>query len=293
MSLRKVLDSGAKCHPPSWIADNLCYETIMGSDSYGASSGESDKDVYGVCFPLKHLAFPHLGGEILGFGRQLKRFENWQEHHIEALGEVWDFQIYSIIQYFQLAMDNNPNIIDSLFTPRRCVLSTTPVGELIRQRRKDFLHKGSWHKLKGYAYSQLHKIKTKNPNGKRAELVEKFGYDCKFGYHVVRLLLEAEMILAEGDLDLERHREQLKAIRRGEWPLEQLIQWAADKEKDLENLYHTSALRYSPDEPLIKELLINCLEHHYGNLDRAIHVESRADNILKQISALIPSEYKS
>lgn len=292
MSLRKVLASGAKSHPPSWLADNLCYETIMGSDSYGVSSGDSDKDVYGVCFPPLHLTFPHLGGEIIGFGRQLKRFENWQEHHVMALGEEWDFQVYSIVQYFNLAMENNPNILDSLFTPRRCVLSSTQVGELIREHRRDFLHKGSWHKLKGYAYSQLNKIKTKTAVGKRADLIDKYGYDVKFAYHVVRLLLEAEMILAEHDLDLERHREQLKAIRRGEWKIEQLNNWAQDKEKDLEKLYSTSTLRHTPDEPLIKSLLINCLEQHYGNLDKAVVVEGKAEQILRQIHNLIPPDYR-
>lgn len=292
MSLRKVLDSGANIHPPSWLPDNLCYETIMGSDAYGVSSGASDKDVYGVVFPPINFVFPHLAGEIFGFGRQLKRFDNWQEHHIKTPdGEEWDFQIYSIVNYFQLAMENNPNILDSLFTPRRCILSSTSVGELIRERRRDFLHKGSWHKLKGYAYSQLNKIRTKTAVGKRAELVEQFGYDVKFAYHVVRLLLEAEMILVEHDLDLERHREQLKSIRRGEWTEEQLREWAQTKEKHLEEVYNKSDLRHSPDEPLIKALLIQCLEHHYGNLEKAVVVAGEPERLLRQIVALIPPKY--
>ncbi len=258
----------------------------MGSDADGVSSGDSDSDVYGICFPPLHLIFPHLGGEIPGFGYQLKRFENWQQHHIQAFGKSWDFQIYSIVNFFQLAMDNNPNMLDSMFTPRRCVLSSTQVGELIRERRRDFLCKKSWHKLKGYAYAQLNKIATKEPTGKRAELVEKYGYDVKFAYHVVRLLLEAEMILVEHDLDLERHREQLKSIRRGEWTEEQLRQWAQDKEKQLEIVYNTSTLRDKPDEPLVKELLLNCLEQHYGDLSKAVVIEGKPDRILRQIAQL-------
>jgi predicted nucleotidyltransferase len=300
MSLRKVIELGGKSQktgtpisPPSWLPDNLCYETIMGSDAYGVSSGASDKDVYGVVFAPLHMTFPHLGGEIPGFGRQLKRFENWQEHHIETPDkEVWDFQVYSIVNYFQLAMDNNPNIIDSMFTPRRCVLSSTTIGELIRERRKDFLHKGSWHKLKGYSYSQLAKIKTKTAHGKRAELVETYGFDVKFAYHVVRLLLQAEMIMVEHDLDLERHREQLKAIRRGEWTEEQLREWAQTKEKQLEEVYTKSTLRHGPDEPLIKALLLQCLEHHYGSLDKAVAVQGEAEEILRKIASIIPPKYQ-
>jgi predicted nucleotidyltransferase len=284
MSLRKVIAAGGKIHPPSWLPDNLCYETMMGSVAYGVSSETSDMDVYGIAMPPKEVVFPHLAGEIFGFGTQIKRFETWQEHHVDALDKQWDFQILGIVKFFQLAMENNPNIIDSIFTPRRCVLSSTAIGEYIREHRTDFLHKGSWHKFKGYAYSQLNKIKTKSPTGKRAELVAQYGYDCKFAYHVVRLLLEVEQILVARDIDLERDREQLKAIRRGEWTLEQLETWAQDKEKQLEVLYHSSAVPYAPDEPLIRSHLVHCLEMHYGSLPVAEPDE--AVNLLRKIAAL-------
>jgi predicted nucleotidyltransferase len=287
VSLRKVIAAGGKISPPSWLADNLVYETMMGSDAYGVSSGASDSDVYGIVFPPKNLIFPHLAGEIQGFGNQIKRFEQWQEHHVMALDKEWDFQVFSIVKYFQLAMENNPNILDSLFTPRRCLLSTTAVGERIREQRKLFLHKGSWHKLKGYAYSQLAKIATKTAHGKRIELIEKYGYDVKFAYHVVRLLLEAEMILVEHDLDLERHREVLKAIRRGEWTEPELRTWAATKEKDLEAAYASSTLRAVPDEAALKTLLLECLEAHYGDLSTAVVVEGEAERVLRQVAKLV------
>ena len=63
-----------------------------------------------------------------------------------AHGKSWDFSIFGIVRFFQLAMENNPNVIDSLFTPRRCVLSSTAIGEYIREHRVDFLHKGAWHR---------------------------------------------------------------------------------------------------------------------------------------------------
>jgi predicted nucleotidyltransferase len=286
MSLRKVLAAGGRVHPPSWLPDNLCYETMMGSVAYGVSSDTSDVDVYGICMPPKDMVFPHLAGEILGFGAQVKRFESWQEHHVAALEKEWDFQILGIVKFFQLAMENNPNVIDSLFTPRRCVLSSTAIGEYIREHRTDFLHKGAWHKFKGYAYSQLNKIRTKAPSGKRAELVEQHGYDVKFAYHVVRLLLEVEQILVARDIALERDREQLKAIRRGEWTLAQLDEWAQTKEKALEALYHSSTIPYEPDEPLIKRHLLHCLEAHYGDLSRAVAQPDEAVDLLRQIAQL-------
>jgi uncharacterized protein len=286
MSLRKVMAAGAKVHPPGWLPGNLCYETVMGSVSYGVSSDASDIDVYGICLPPKEQVFPHLAGEIFGFGKQIQRFEQWQEHHVGALDKVWDFQIFGIVKFFQLAMENNPNVIDALFTPRRCVLSSTAVGEYIREHRRDFLHKGAWHKFKGYAYSQLNKIRTKSPSGKRAELVEAHGYDVKFAYHVVRLLLEVEQILVSRDIDLERDREQLKAIRRGEWTLAQLEVWAQDKEKQLEAVYHSSTVPYAPDEPLIRAHLMHCLESHYGDLSSVVAKPDEATRLLREIARL-------
>ena len=68
-------------------------------------------------------------------------------------GRSHDLTIYSIVKFFQLAMENNPNIVDSLFTPATCVLHCTAVGTLVRERRRLFLHKGCWPKFKGYAYA--------------------------------------------------------------------------------------------------------------------------------------------
>jgi predicted nucleotidyltransferase len=267
--------------------DNVQYETMMGSVAYGVSEDKSDVDVYGFCIPPKTTVFPHLAGEIDGFGRNKKRFEQFQAHHIEQHPKQYDVTVYSIVKYFSLLMENNPNMIDSIFTPRFCILHSTAVGEFVRESRKLFLHKGAWFKFKGYAYSQLHKMAGHERTGKRKELYEKHGLDLKFAYHVVRLLYEVEMILEEGDIDLQRHREHLKSIRRGDVSEEEIRRWAAEKEAHLEKAYETSTLRYSPDEPKIKKLLLDCLEHHYGSLSDAVVVPDAEKKALQEILAVV------
>lgn len=288
-SIVQRLSKHGLINPPHWLADNVCYETQMGSVAYGCNIDESDVDVYGFCLPKKNMVFPHLGGEILGFGTQIQRFEQYQQHHIsdKEAGKNYDLTIYSIVKYFQLCLDNNPNIIDSLFTPDFCVLHITEVGRMVRDSRNIFLHKGCWHRFRGYAYAQMHKIDIKDPNGKRKELIETYGFDTKFGYHIVRLILEVEQILAEGTLDLQRGREVYKAIRRGEWSLEELKKWFSDKETALEVLYHSSTLQYKPDEDAVKQLLLDCLEHYYGDLSKAVVIEGKADKILAQVKELV------
>jgi hypothetical protein len=288
LALRKLVS------PPKWLPGCIAYETIMGSMAYGVSSDSSDMDVYGFCVPPKDDVFPHLRGEIPGFGRQLQRFEQFQQHHVEdkdalaGKGREYDLTIFSLVKFFQLAMENNPNIVDSLFTPRECVLFCNPIGERVRERRQIFLHKGAWHKFKGYAYSQVHKMEIKTPQegSKRAQTIEEFGFDLKFGYHVVRLLDEIEQILTLGDLDLQRDRERLKAIRRGEWSLEQVKEFFVTKEKELESAYTSSKLPHSPDEAAIKALLLECLEIQYGSLESAITLPGQERVLLAQIKAL-------
>ena len=291
MSTLQRLTVRGLARPPRWLPNAIQYETIMGSLAYGVSSETSDLDVYGWAIPPKDDVFPHLRGEVPGFGPPRPQFQQFQEHHVrdaDALGgrgRIYDLTIYGIVKFFNLAMQNNPNIIDSLFTPVNCVLHSTRVGDMVRENRKLFLHRGAWSKFKNYAYAQLHKLATKTPQGKRAELVAEHGFDTKFAYHVVRLILEVQQILMEGDIDLQRDNEQLKAIRRGDWTAEYLREWFNAKQSELERVHAESHLPAAPDEARIRSLLLNCLEEHYGRLEGCVVDPDRAVAALRGIQA--------
>ncbi len=285
-----------------WIAHNIAYETLMGSVAYGVNSDTSDNDIYSFCIPPKEELFPHLRGEILGFGDAKdgsNRFRNFQQHHIQDVGaeKEYDINVYNIVDFFQLVMMNNPNMIDSLFTPQWCVLHSTRVGQMVREQRKIFLHLGSWHTFKGYAYAQLKKCGSQKRTGKRKAVVDEMGFDPKFAYHIVRNLNEIEQILTEGDLDLQRNREQLKAIRRGEWDLAQIEDYFERKEKELETLYNENKanLPWGPKhdglQEKVKTLLFQCLEEHYGSLSQCIVNPDAAVLALKEVEGVV-SRYR-
>ncbi len=288
-----LIKMGLLKSPPKFLDTAVQYEVVMGSIAYGVAGDHSDMDVYGFAIPPRDWVFPHLRGEIPGFDDTEPMFEQIQQHHMidksamGGKGREYDLTIYSVIKYFRLLMDNNPNIIDSLFVPRNCVLYSTAVGERVREKRHIFLHKGSWARFKGYAYAQIHKMRTKVPEGGRQKIIEQFGYDVKFAYHVVRLLNEIEQILVEQDLDLARNKEQLKAIRRGDWTQQQVEDYFADKEKQLEQLYLDSQLPLAADKQAIKALLLECLEQHYGSLDACIVTEDKAVAALREIESIV------
>lgn len=265
--LLKTLTKEGLMSPPSWMNDNIGYLTVMGSVSYGVSTDSSDQDIVGWAMPPKEDLFPNLKGYIAGFGPRPEPFNVWQKHHVMHNGTEYDFSIYSVASFLSLVCQNNPNMVDSMFTPERCVKHITEAGQLIRDNRRYFLSRQCYPKFRGYAYQQLKKIEARQPsNPERKEWVDKYGYDVKFGYHLVRLMLECEQILSEHDLVLDQNAQILLSVRRGEWSLERLQTWFQAKEAALETLHAKSTLRDQVDMTWAQNLLLNVVESHYGSV---------------------------
>jgi uncharacterized protein len=262
--IKEILNTGKYDHP-SYVKETH-YEVLTGSQAYGTNTEDSDFDIYSFCVPPKHVVFPYTAGIIPYFGSQGEKFEQFQLHHVIYNTKEYDMQVYNIVKFFQLCMENNPNMVDTLFVPPNCILHKTKIGDMVRDSRKLFIHKGCWHKFKGYAFSQLKKVMNKKPEGSRLAIVEKYGFDVKFAAHIPRLMDECEQLLLKGEMDLQRSREFQKAIKTGYVTLEQIVDWYYAKLHDMEKLYESSKLPYSPDEAKIKNLLLNCLEEHYGTL---------------------------
>jgi len=272
-----------------YILENVQYETIMGSQAYGVSNDDSDLDIYAFTIPPKRIVFPHTAGYIYNFGKKgPETFKQYQKHHINAYDKEIDLNIFSIVTYFTLLMDNNPNMLDSLFTRQQSVTHSTKIGDMVKDSRHMFLHKGAWHRYRGYAYAQMKKLRHKESKGMRKELVEKYGYDVKFGYHIIRLINQVEDILVHGDFDPMAHREMLKSVRRGDWSIEEIEDFFKRKEKTLDELYAKSTLQHTADEAKIKQLLLDCLEEFYGTVSaddvRSVDKFEQALQEIKQIT---------
>lgn len=281
--------------PPKWMEDGaVILEIINGSYAYGCSTDTSDLDIYGVCVPPKGIVFPHTQGYIQGYDKNIPTFEQYQEHGIKdqsahgGKGQEYDLNIFNILKFCRLAADNNPNIIDVLYAGQHCVLHCTQAGTMLRNARSAFIHKGLKQKYIGYAHSQLHKmgLKTPEPGSKRDASVQQYGYDVKYATHLVRLIGYAEQLLTTGDLNMALEADRLKAIRNGEWTEQQIKDFFTAKETSLEQLYVTSQLPRKPDEAKIKQLILDILEHHYGNISDAFHDPGEERRILTEIKSL-------
>jgi predicted nucleotidyltransferase len=273
-------------NPPEWLPNNIHYLADAGSHSYGTHNGDSDRDLFGFCTPPKRMIFPHLYGVIKNFSDQGEDFQRWHEQK-ECDGTEYDFSVLNIVHFFNLLLKNNPDQVDVLFVNRENIRHITAMGQMVRDARHMFLSKQVYAKYRGYAYSQFNKAEKEKPTGERKLLRDKFGFDPKFLCHCVRLAYECEQILLEGDLDLQRNKDHVKAVKNGLVHLDEVRKWFADKEKSLEKAYRESKLPEYPPEPEIKNLLINCLEHHYGSLKDAIIIEGREIEAIRKVKEIL------
>jgi len=102
-------------------------------------------------------------------------------------------------------------------------------------------------------------------NPARREIEKKFGYDCKHASHLVRLYKMAKEILTERKVHVYRpDREELMAIRNGEWKFEQLLEFSEKFDAELNDIYEKSDLRRQPDHKGIANLYKKICSEHYG-----------------------------
>ncbi len=108
-----------------------------------------------------------------------------------------------------------------------------------------------------------------NRNEARHELEVNFGYDTKHAMHLVRLMRMAEEILTDGKVLVKRpDAQELLDIRGGKWTLEELLQWADDKDHYIrEVLYKKTALPRQTDRELASRVLMTTQDICWSQID--------------------------
>lgn len=141
------------------VEQNIIFLTIAGSRAYGTNVDTSDYDYRGVCIiPDKSLYF---GTGLNKFSQMDKGFDD-------------DKVVYDIRKFIALAMENNPNIIELLFTDKRHhIINREWFGRIVKHRDK-FLSKNIKFRFSGYSFAQLKRIKRHrgyliNPPKKKPE----------------------------------------------------------------------------------------------------------------------------
>ncbi len=136
------------------IKAHTILEVVHGSHAYGLNSPESDIDIRGIAVPPEEYFF--------SCDAVFEQYEGPSPNKIvngQAPIEDNDTVIYDIRKFCKLALDGNPNIIEILWIPERCVKIMTDEAKEIIAHRDLFLSKKVRHTFSGYAHAQLKRIK--------------------------------------------------------------------------------------------------------------------------------------
>lgn len=109
----------------------------------------------------------------------------------------------------------------------------------------DLMYRERRYKAASIEWQQYqHWLKTRNPE--RAALERKHSFDTKHGMHLVRLLKTGYEVLTTGKVHVWRghgvpggpnDREELLAIRGGEWTYEELIEWSERVDGEMREMF--------------------------------------------------------
>lgn len=173
------------------VEKRTVFLSVVGSRAYGTHHDGSDYDKAGVMIPPSKYFFG------------LDKFEQFRDFPGE------DKVIYDFKKALSLISDNNPNMLDLLFTPERCILKIERPWEIMIDNRDLFISKKCRHTYSGYAFAQLRRIETHrkfllNPPKVKPERVD-------FGLPEVSIFptaqLKAVVYAAMGDFLIEEEKD--------------------------------------------------------------------------------------
>jgi hypothetical protein len=138
-----------------YAEDNRILEITSGSHLYGTTTPESDEDFMGIFMPPAEyvLGLNSVKEVDLGIVSKLESGKNSKD--------AVDRKLYEFRKFCQLAMANNPNIIEMLFVDDKNIKFINPIGKRLLDMKHLFPSKVSAKKFIGYAHSQRHKMIVK------------------------------------------------------------------------------------------------------------------------------------
>ncbi len=206
---------------PGVALPNEILRSVVGSGVHGiAIAGTDDHDEMGVYIepPQYVLGVEKRRGDYV--------WRTLPEGVRSGHGDT-DLILYSLRKYLRLAIKGNLTVMLPLFAPEESLVVVTPLGEELRSMRASFLSRLAVERFLGYMQSQHQRMlghSSRNvPN--RPELIERHGWDVKYGSHALRLAYQGLEIASTGTLSLPlpaRERERVLAVKRGEVPRDEV-----------------------------------------------------------------------
>jgi predicted nucleotidyltransferase len=220
--------------------------------------GKGDSDEVGVCVEDIHAA---MG--FSEFEQYIYRSAAVREGQHDAPSQPGDLDLtmYSLRKFLRLALQGNPQIIQTLFVPEHLCIHRSELGAELQGLAPEIVSKKAGMRYLGYMESQRQKLLGERGQKRvnRPELEEKFGFDTKYMMHVLRLGFQGVELLSTGKLSFpmpEADRAFTYAVRLGEVPLQEALTKAGELERELKDLLDSSFIQDEPDYAFVQEWMI-------------------------------------
>jgi hypothetical protein len=211
-------------------------KVITGSTAYGVNTEGSDVDYVEIV--LEPLTF------------MTPVFESAQKKNP-------DLAVYSLQKYCRLAAAGNPNMIEVLYSP---VVETSAIGDKLITLNWALWSQQAGKKFLGYMQAQRERLLglrgQKDVN--RPDLVEKYGYDTKYAYHIIRLGIIRSEYMLKGYMDIPLYMQDrmlLTSIRNGGVKLEEVLERAVYYENKLKEYTNRKQVPERPRQDILERFL--------------------------------------
>lgn len=240
--------------------NNEIFRCQVGSGLHGVTTGDDDRDEMGICIPPPDYA---LG---------LKKFDQFiyrtQPEGVRSGKGDLDLVIYSLKKWIRLAAAGNPTVMMLLYVPESEIVLETRTYSDLRERRDMFLSKDVAARFIGYMNSQRAQLvgEKSKKHTNRPELVDKYGFDTKFAYHMVRLGVQGLELLTTGNITLPMPkfwRDWLLDLRVGKHTKEECLEVADHLLEALRRVEKTNVLPNKADYNQINDWLIDTYQKHW------------------------------
>lgn len=229
----------------------------VGSTAHGTGVGEQDDlDLLAIVVPPKEQVYG-----LHPFEHTLYRtaaIRDGKPNTKSLPGDI-DLTVYSLRKYVNLCRGGNPSMLNALYGPTHYA---TPLGLKLREAAPLFRSKEAGWRYYGYMMAQKKRLAgERGQRGvNRPDLVEKYGFDTKYAYHIIRLGIQGVEYMAKGKISVpvqDHVRDLLVNIRTGHYPLEQVLQWADELEVQLKEAIEQSAWPEKAPAGPIDQLLVD------------------------------------
>ena len=233
----------------------------VGSGVHGTSvDGQDDRDEMGICLepPAYVTGIAQVPAGTVSEANV--PFEQYQRHTVwdhpgglanrSGAGDL-DVVVYSARKWARLALAGNPTVLLLLFVPDGEVVHRDERGAELVAHADRFVSRLAADRFLGYLQSQRRAMTGEvGAHTNRPELVAVHGYDTKYAMHALRLGVQGIELLTTGRITLPvggPAGDYLRAVRRGEVVLEEVIARLREAETELERLRTASAVPEAPD----------------------------------------------